>query len=313
MESFEVLLKTVGKIIEWLPAVLKVLKPFRPDISQFQINYKQKRATLYYTLEIDEGGIRRKIGKITIPRLPNYKISNFFGEGFSNLNHLVKISEKDNSYIIKTNQLPTCRYFQITLNGTMTHTALENVIRIQKAINKDNTLTFDKYWLNAMINDMDTLEKIYKSLEVNEVNCTVEVNVENYFTTELPKSLMRGVNAMNDFLSAGRGTDRQKLFQKWLKYRRSLKLDRDELTNYFENLMQRFNLYNYIVIDEPFYFGSVGRANANKIIPSSFSVDAITDLSFSKPAAKGYLKFHKVNFKNDLRNELNERWDLDTE
>jgi len=59
MESFEILLKTVGKIIEWLPAVLKVLKPFRPDISQFQINYKQKRATLYYTLEIDEGGIRR--------------------------------------------------------------------------------------------------------------------------------------------------------------------------------------------------------------------------------------------------------------
>lgn len=313
MESFETLLKTVGKIIEWLPAVLKVLKPFRPEISQFQINYKQKRATLYYRIEVNEGGVRHTIGKINIPRLPNYKISNFFGEGFSNLNHLIKISEKDNSYIIKTNQLPPCRFFQITLDGTITHNALDNVIRIQKAINKDNTSTFDKYWLNAMINDMDTLEKIYKSLEVNEVNCTVKVNVENHFTTELPKSLMRGVNAMNDFLSAGRGSDRQKLFQKWLKYRYSLKLDKDELTNYFENLMNQFDLYNYIEIEEPFYFGSLGGTSANKIIPSSFSVDAITDLSFNKPAAKGYLKFHKVNFKKDLRNELKDRWDSDTE
>ncbi len=312
MESFETLLITTGKIIEWLPKVLRVFKPFRPEISQFQINYKEKKAILYYKLDIDEGGIRRKIGKIEIPRLPNYKISNFFGEGFSNLNHLIKISENDNSYIIKSNQLPTCRFFQVTLEGTITYNALENIIRIQKAMNKDNTLTFDKYWLNTMIKDIDTLEKIYKSLEVNEVNCNVRVNIENHFTTELPKSFLRGVNAMNEFLSAGRGSDRQKLFQKWIKYRRSLKLDRDEIIKYFENLMDNFNLYNYVLIDDPFYIGRLGRVDVNKIVPSSFSVDAITDLSFSKPAASGYLKFHKKNFKEDLRIELKERWDLDT-
>lgn len=179
-------------------------------------------------------------------------------------------------------------------------------------MNKDNTLTFDKYWLNAMINDMDTLEKIYKSLEVNEVNCSVQVNIENHFTTELPKSLTRGVNAMNEFLYAGRGADRQKLFQKWMKYRKTLKIDRDEITNYFENLLDQLDLYNYILLDDPFYIGSIGETKAKKIIPSSFSVDAITDLSFRKPAASGYLKFHKKNFKEDLRIELKERWDLDS-
>ncbi|MFX1298103.1 MAG: hypothetical protein ACFFD2_25035, partial [Promethearchaeota archaeon] len=268
-------------------------------------------SNLYYKLDIDEGAIRRRIGKIKIPRLPNYKISNFFGEGFSNLNHLIKVSETDNSYTIKTNHLPSCRFFQVTLEGAITHNALENIVRIQKAVNKDNTLTFDKYWLNAMINDVDTLEKIYKSLEVNEVNCSVQVNIENHFTTELPKSLIRGVNAMNEFLYAGRGSDRHKLFQKWMKYRHSLKIDRDEITKYFENLLEQFDLYNYILLDDPFFIGNIGGTKVDKIIPSSFSVDAITDLSFRKPVASGYLKFHKKNFKEDLRTELKERWDLD--
>ena len=64
----------VSKILEWLPKLTKVFSPFRPKITQFQINYKQKTATLFYTLDIDPSGIRKKIGKIELPKLNNYKI-----------------------------------------------------------------------------------------------------------------------------------------------------------------------------------------------------------------------------------------------
>lgn len=309
MEDFALVMASVGKIINWLPKILEIFKPFKPEITHFQINYKQKKAILYYRLDIDNVGIRRKIGKIEIPYLPSYRILNFFDEGFSNLNHLIKVSKDQRSYIIKTNQLPSCRYFQVTLKGNIEPRALENIIRIQPTINKNNTPSYDRYWLDVMIRDTDALEKIYRSLEVNDVNCSVKVSTERYFATELPKSLVRGIKAMNEFLSAGRTADRQKLFQKWQKYRKSYKIDKEELVKYFENLMDSFNLQNYLKVDEPFYLGEIGNIDTYEIIPSNFAVDAITNLSFRKPAASGYLQFHKKSFQNKLRDEIKEKWE----
>ena len=37
-------------------------------------------------------------------------------------------------------------------------------------------------------------------------------------------------------------------------------------------------------------------------------VEAITDLSFKKPAASGFLQFHKKNFQKTIKDEIEERW-----
>jgi len=309
LDNFSIILETVGKIIDWLPNVIKVFKPFRPEITHFQINYKQQQAILYYKLDIEQGGIRRKIGKIKLPNLPNYKIINFFGEGFSNLNHLIKISEKDRSYVIKTNQLPSCRYFQIQLKGYMNPDVLKNIIRIQPAVNKNNTPSYDKYWLDIMIRDISTLEIIYKSLEINEVNIHVKVSTERYFATELPKSLIKSINTINEFLAAGRTNDRQLLFRKWRQYRKGIKLNKDEIIQYFENLCKKIELPKFIRIDEPFYTGKIGDFDLGHVIPQNFLVEAIADLSFKKPAASGYLLFHKKSFQDVIKEVTSERWE----
>ena len=131
MASYGRIIATVAKVIEWLPKIYKFFEPFKPEITQFQINCCNNNACIHYKLDIESSSIRRKIGKIEIPRLPYYKISSFYGEGFANLNELIKVSQNKNSYIIKTKDLPSCRYFQIVLSGLINEKALKELVRIQ--------------------------------------------------------------------------------------------------------------------------------------------------------------------------------------
>ena len=163
-------------------------------------------------------------------------------------------------------------------------------------------------WLDVMIRDIDTLEKIYHSLEINQINLSVRVATERYFTTELPKSLTKSLKIVNEFLSAGKGRDRNLLFKKWKQYRLASKIDKDEIIKYFEDLTKTINLNDFIKVDPPFYTGKIGDFDTHRVIPSNFLVETIADLSFRKPAASGYLEFHKKNFQNTIKNEIEENW-----
>jgi len=309
MNGIKIISGTIEKFLEWLPIILKTFKPFNPEVSKFIINYKNQKAKLYYKLEIPPTSFRKRIGKIFIPRLPAYNIEEFFGEGFSDLKNLINYSTIDNAYIIKTKSLPECKNFLIVLKGDLKLRALDHLVRIQPAINKDSTETHDKYWLDVMIRDIETLENIYKSLEVNEINCNVEVAVKRYFSTELPSSLKDGINALNAFLSAAMGSDRNKLFRTWLRYRRSARdLNKEEVENYFKNLVEKFYLKDYLKVDSPFIISDIGTHKIQEIIPLSFNVEAITNLSLKKPAASGYLEFNKENYQKKIREELKEKW-----
>ena len=242
-------------MIDWLPKIINFFKPFRPEITHFQINYNENKAVIYY----------------------QYPLSSH-------------------------------RYFQVVLSGYIEEQALKNIIRIQPTINRNSTPSYDRYWLDVMIRDIDTLEKIYHSLEINQINLSVRVATERYFTIELPKSLTRSLRIINEFLLAGKGRDRNLLFKKWKQYRLAPNIDKDEIIKYFEDLTNNINLINFIKIDPPFYTGKIGDFETHRVIPSSFLVEAVTDLSFRKPAASGYLEFHKKNFQDAVRSEIKENW-----
>lgn len=298
----------IGKFIGWLPKVAKIFKPFKPEITQFRINYKEQTAKLFYKLDLGSDNIRKTIGKIEIPILRNYKIESFLDEGFGNIKQYIKVSKDNTKYIIKTNQLPPCKYFQIELNGKVDLDILNNIVRVQPAINKNNTLTYDRYWLDVMIRDMDTLEKLYHYLEINDINFFVKVSTQRYFTPELPKSLTRSLKSINDFLRAGKGQNRGELFKAWRRYNKASNVDLEDIARYFEDLTKSINLENFISLDLPFYTGKIGDFNTHNVIPSNFMVEAITDLSFKKPTASGFLEFHKKNFKKTVKEKIEERW-----
>ncbi|KKK52300.1 hypothetical protein LCGC14_3106310, partial [marine sediment metagenome] len=228
---------------------------------------KNKKAKLFYKIEIPENFKRDQIGKIMIPKTASFKINDFFDGNFTNIINSIRFSTYDEAYIINLRNLPSSNTFLIIFEGDIESNLLNRLIRIQPAMIRDSTDTYDKYWLDVMIRDIEILEKIYESLNVNEINCSVKVGVERFFTTELPSSLKEGISALNNFLSVGRESNRIKLFSAWMRYRRSVNnVDKEELENFFRDLAKKFYLKDYIEIDPPFYLGEISSHEVEKIV-----------------------------------------------
>ncbi len=309
MEKIKTKKFSIERSIEWLPNILKRIKKFHPLASKFEINYRNKKVKLYYKIKIPTGKKRGEIGKIFLLKTIAYQIVDFIDESFRNLMKFIDYSPYDNAYIINLNKLPKSDNFLIIFEGDVDLTFLNQIIRLQPAINRDDTKTQDKYWLDVMIRDIESLEKMYSSLDVNEVNSTVQVAVERYFATELPISLKRSINALNTFMRAAKGGDRARLFRTWYQYRKaSHHVDKEELEHYFKDLSKSIFLKQYIDIDSPFYIGEVGSHKIENIIPKSFSVEAMANLSLRKPAASGYLIFNKKEYQEKVKKEINNRW-----
>ena len=154
------------------------------------------------------------------------------------------------------------------------------------------------------------LEKIYNSLDINDINCIVKVSVEKFFTVDIPKPLLNAVKVFKEFILAGKGMDRNLLFRKWTKFRiSSRKWEVSDLHKMYEDLISKIFIMDCIVLDEPFYLGEIKNPYTSKVIPSHFTAEALANLTLDNPAANGYLKFHKRRYKEKVKDEIFGDWD----
>lgn len=105
------------------------------------------------------------------------------------------------------------------------------------------------------------------------------------------------------------GTNRQDVFNTWRKLRAlTRKWDLKSLEDSIKELSSILVLKDYIEIDNPFYLGEINNPETKKIVPSYFSVEALTNLTLKTPAANGYLKFHKKNYQKEIKKEIGTDW-----
>jgi len=300
--------KIFGKVIDWLPKVYKNFQPFRPEAKYFEINYKSKSALIKYFLRISPS-IRKRIGKIEIPMYENYKIKSFTDNSFNDLRDHIKIDEIGGSWVIKTNQLPSCEGFMMELKGDIDKNFMDRLVNIKPAVNKDSTQTYDKYWLDIMIRDVSILEKMYNKLNVSDIDCIVIINLEKHFVTDMPKQLVSSVNAFTRYMSAGLSADKSEVFRAWRRLRGSTRnWNLETMQNYIKDLTSKSVLKDYIKLDKPFYLGDIKNPESEKIIPTHFSVEALSNLTLEAPAAHGYLKFHKRKYQEIIKKEIGGDW-----
>lgn len=309
MEELRSYKRIFSRVIDWLPKVYKKFQPFRPEAKYFEINYKSKSALIKYYLRIPPS-IRKRFGKIEIPKYANYKIKSFMDDTFNDLSDHIKIDEIGGSWVIKTNQLPSCEGFMMELNGEIEKNFTDRLINLKPAVNKDSTQAYDKFWLDVMIRDVSILEKMYNKLNVSGIDCIVIVNIEKYFVNDMPKPLVNSIDAFKRYISAGYGPNRTEVFRAWRKLRGSTRnWNLETIQDYLKDLTSKFTLQDYIKLDKPFYLGDIKNPESEKIVPTHFSVEALSDLTLDAPAAHGYLKFHKKKYQEIIRNKIGDNWD----
>jgi len=292
--------KTISDIVK---ALLEIFKPLKPETRKITIQYRTCKSRIELVIETPDG-LCRKLRKIEIPAWKGFRVVEMRDETFHEIEALWK--KHGEKWVLPISSLPASRRFLIILEGSVPRDFIKRIVRVQPALNRDQTEELDRYWLNCMLRDVTILERLWEDLEVEDVDVGVRVSIDRCFATALPKEVKEALEATQELLAAARGRDRGKLMKAWQKYRMyTHKIPSIEELNLFVQKVTASDFFrDYVTVDHPFRIGEIRRGEVGVIIPEIMFVEALTDLNLQNPAAIGYLTFKKKLYAEAIKDEL---------
>lgn len=300
-ENYRQILEALG----WVDKVVDYFRPYKPETKSITINYRNLDAEIELLLFIPDN-MKRKIMKVEIPAYQNFKVSDMRDESFNRIGGLW--SFEDEKWKLNASKLPPSENYLLTLKGMMPKEALSKIVFVQPSANRDQTEEMDRYWLSSMIRNVDTLQKIWDALEIDDVTAKVNVGIERCFSTSIPKELKEKVDATKKWIEAGHHKDREEVTRAWSDLRRSkekFNFSIGDLVNMIHNLTADNIFSKFLYLDEPYSIGGIRREETFKgTFPDRMYTEAITSLSLKQPTANGYLSFKKKDYTEAIQNEF---------
>lgn len=271
---------------------------FEQEVMNVSINYTRRNCEISTRLYIPPSK-HDKLKKIELPKYDEYEIKDILNSSFESIKELFYLS--DNKYICNAKIIPQFDdKILLILEGTMRIDFLNRLIRVQPAMNRDQTEELDRYWLDIMIRDMDMWDKIWLSMDVEDVDLPVDVSLDRVFSVVLPPAVQRRWKATQKYLEAGRGRSRDNLMRAWSTMRTAVHENAftvDEIMEIGRKLLEPNNFHSYLEIEEPYRIGGIEKTSQrSRSVPENIVVTARTDLNYEDPIAKGYLTFKKKLF-----------------
>lgn len=305
VDSVRAGLEGVNIVAGWINKANEYLKPFKPEIRSMVINYRNRRSEINLLLHIPDS-IRRKFHFVEVPAYQNFVIQDMMDESFLRIGGLWQY--EDGKWKLDPGKLPKSERYLLMLRGTVPSETLNQLVRIQPAVNRDQTEDFDRFWLDCMLRNVALLEKVWQELSIDEVNVGVKVGVERCFSTTIPKELKGRLEATQRWIAAGRGKDREEVSRAWQRMRevtRSSKVSVDEIVQTIYRLTTGEAFATFLAVDDPYRIGEIRREERFVgLFPARMAVEATTELGLKKPTAAGYLSFKKKAYANEIRASL---------
>ena len=287
-------LETVDKSLGWIDKVVGYLKPFKPEAKSMRVNYRDSNAEISLRIHIPDQ-MKREIEKVEVPIYPGFSISEFLDETFTQVK--ANWYEEDGKWKLKPSELPHSEYYLLRLKGRMHKSAISNLVRIQPAKNRDQTEEMDRYWLDVMIRDVEMVEKIWKQLQIEEVNLNIRVGVERPFSTAIPKEMSEKLKATQAWIRTGLSGNRSDMIRQMQNLRstaRSTKVQPEDIVEGIIALTKRDTFMKYLSVEKPYDLGEAKRdEELIDIFPRFMVVEAFTDLNLKIPAGKRVSRFSK--------------------
>jgi len=297
--------KQVLEAFTWVDKVLNYVRPYKPETKSMTINYRNLNAEIELLLFIPDN-IKRKLKKVEIPAYQNFKVSEFRDESFNKIEELWSLENE--KWKLNTNNLPSSERYLLTLKGSVPEDALSKIVFIQPSANRDQTEELDRFWLSSMIKNVDTLEKIWDSLNVDDVTANVNIGIERCFSTTIPKDLKEKVNATKRWIQAGQHRDREEVVKAWSELRRAkgkFTISIEDLLNLIHKLTADNTFSKYLSLDKPYTLGEIKREETYKgSFPERMYTEANTFLNLKHPSANGYLSFKKKDYIETIESEF---------
>ncbi|MCW7075569.1 MAG: hypothetical protein OCU24_06965 [Candidatus Methanospirare jalkutatii] len=292
------------KALEWIDKVIDYLRRYKPETKSMTINYRTRDAEIEFVLYIPDN-LKRKFRKVEIPAYQNFVIAEMRDESFTKIGDLWRF--EDGKWKLNPTQLPPSERYLLTLKGRLPDDVLTRIVYVQPAANKDRTDEVDRYWLRSMIRNVESLEKLWDALNVDDVTASVRIGIERCLSTAIPKELKKRIEVTREWIQVGRGRDREQLYRVWRKMRHTCKTDVsvDEIVDLIYKLTAGDFFSQFLVVDNPYTLGEIRREETFKgTFPEKMRVEACTGLTLKQPTAAGYLTFKKKEYTKIVEKEF---------
>jgi len=292
--------------VEKLSKFLEKIQNYKPEVKSLRINYLNKTTELKLLINAPQG-IKRHLRDIEIPAYPGYSIKEIFdGNTFNRINVNWKL--KGHNWLADANELGASDRYFVILEGSITETSLEQLVKLYCPDDPKRTNELDLYWIDSAIKDMAILEKIYDELTIDKVTTCVNVGLERQFASSIPKEIKQWfrARAQADVYLASK--DRQKAFKSFynlrLAQRRMGKLSPADVHNLAKKTLSPETFMYYISVDKPFRISHLNPLENRQWIPEKIGVTVETDLNYRCPVAQGDLVYKKIEFASKLEEEV---------
>jgi hypothetical protein len=300
------LAENVNKALGWVKSILERFQPFRPDVNSMIINYREQRSEIWLHIKIPSG-MRRHLASVKIPAFEDFDISFMMDRSLHRMALPWKLENKN--WVLNPSVLLSDKDYLVVMKGPISKRVLDELVRVQPAMNRDQTPSEDKYWLSCMIRNQKLLETMYQELQIQEIDVKVKVGIERCFSTAVPPQLKKQLDTMDRWVQAGLGKDRGEVTKAWSALRfayASGKIDQDSIASIVKTLTENEIFRQYVTVEPPFIIGDVRRNERFAgLIPNEMFVEAITELSLRRPECTGYLCFKKKDYIEIIKHELN--------
>ena len=294
-------------IFEFVDRSRDFLSGYDQDMQSLKYDYGSKTSEIKVKINVPSNSARHS-GDIRIPA-GGYRVQETITPRFQEVKDAAW-EKKDDEWVLDPDDLPDYDTFLITLEGEVSDSVLDRVVDVNTVEDPMEQKGTHQYWIQARIEDPATFQDIWKDLRIDGVDMTVNVGVQQCFSTAIPDRIVRlfrrtskTLREMNkgDFRSA------RKEYQLRSGTRDALSMSEGEAAALLRSLASAEKIRDYITVDRPYRRREINSDTYEQsILPEEVEVGVETDLTFQQPAAKGYLEFNHNEYTEYLEEEADD-------
>lgn len=301
-KSAEILSKQLRKVSE-------LLKPFKPDVKSFRIDYLERSSEVKYLLFIPAGVRRMLARKIKIPAIVGFRFDEMW-----DLDRMDSVGFSwgfdGNDWLLDIGKLPNSERYWLTMKGKISTGFLNQLVSVKAAENPCREGEIDKYWIHSALKDVEIFENIWKALNIEKVNTDVRIGVERFFTSEIPKEVKNKLQLQKQLLTAigsGNRNLEQKLKYRYRRLTRTPMISPSELYELLLSLASGDFFSSFVEVSQPFVMDTIEPVrNLAVVVPEKVKVGVQTDLSYKMPVAKGDVSFQRRQYQDAVSSKVKE-------
>ena len=292
------LAQATKELLKELSELSEQLKPFKPDIRSFRIDYLGRNSEVKYLLLIPDGIRRQFKRRVEIPAITGFRFYEMW-----DLDKMETVNSpwafNGEKWLLDVTKLPSSERYWLTVKGRVSKEFLDQLVSIKAAENPSREEENDFYWIHSALRNADALEKIWTELNIEQVNANVRIGVERMFASAIPEGIKDKLalqRKLLDSIASGNRDEEQRLK---VKYRTmKAKFIPSELSELFVRLVSGDFFAEYVRVQQPFVMNSIEPVREiGTVVPEKVKVGVQTDLTYKNPTAKGNLCFlrHKYS------------------